>query len=120
MQHVGIAFAGKHHLIPATGATLAASLVAYVVAAWSLAGAALLIAPNVVLGAGRNALVGATTVFAALAGLQHAFVQLGNRGDMSSWTTIAGGVVIADGIVLVAVVATLRAVRPRIAGRLRW
>jgi len=47
---------------------------------------------------------------------------------VSSWTTVAGGVVIADGVVLVAVAAALRAApfvrlragSPRIAGRLRW
>jgi hypothetical protein len=99
---------------------LAASLIAYVVGAWSLAGAALLIAPNAVLGAGRSALAGSVTVLAALAGVQHAIAHLGDRGDVSSWTTVAGGVVIADGIVLVAVIAALRAVRPRIAERLRW
>jgi len=112
----------------ASRAPIAASLVAYIVATWSLAGAALLIAPNAVLGAGRNALVVAGTVLAALAGLQHTFVHLGDRGDVSSWTTVAGGVVIADGVVLVAVAAALRAApfvrlragSPRIAGRLRW
>lgn len=104
---------------------LAASLIAYVVAAWSLAGAAVLIAPNAVLGAGRNVLAGAVTVLAALAGIQHAIAQLGDRGDVSSWTTVAGGVVIADGIVLVAVVAVVRVLRQaqdrsRIGERLRW
>jgi putative zinc finger protein len=100
---------------------IAASLVAYVVAAWSLVVAAVLIAPNAVLGAGRNALAGAVTVLAALAGLQHALAHLGDRGDVSSWTTVAGGVVIADAVVLVAVFAALRAAaRPRSAGRLRW
>lgn len=96
---------------------LAASLIAYVVAAWSLVLAALLIAPSAVLGAGRSALAVAGTVCAALGGVQHAIVQLGEHGDVSSWTTVAGGVVIADGIVLVAAVAILR---PRIAERLRW
>jgi hypothetical protein len=46
--------------------------------------------------------------------------HLGDRGAVSSWTTVAGGVVIADGIVLVAVVAALRGLRPRIGERLRW
>ncbi len=101
-------------------APIAASLIAYVVGAWSLAGAALLIAPNAVLTAGKNTLLVAGTVLAAFGGLGHVFVHLGDRGDVSSWTTVAGGVVIADGFVLVAVVAALRAARPRTAGRLRW
>jgi hypothetical protein len=101
-------------------APITASLVAYIVAAWSLAGAAVLIAPNAVLSAGKNALAIAVTVLAATAGLAHVIGHLGDRGDVSSWTTVAGGVVIADGIVLVAVVAALRAARPRIGERLRW
>lgn len=101
-------------------APIAASLIAYVVGAWSLVLAALLISPDAVLGAGRSALGAAGTLVAALGGLQHTVVHLGDRGDMSSWTTVAGGVVIADGIVLVAVVAAVRAVRPRIVERTRW
>jgi anti-sigma factor RsiW len=99
---------------------IAATLVAYTVAVWSLAGAALLIAPDEVLSTGRKALAVAGTVLAAFGGLGHAFAHLGDRGDMTSWTTVAGGVVIADGVVLVTVAVLLRAVRPRIAGRLRW
>jgi predicted anti-sigma-YlaC factor YlaD len=99
---------------------LAASLVAYVVGAWALAGAAVLIAPDAVLGAGKNALAVAGTVLAACAGLEHAVVHLGDRSGVSSWTTVAGGVVLADGLVLVAVAAALRAARLRSAERLRW
>lgn len=101
-------------------APIAASLVAYIVTAWSLLGAAYLIAPNVVLAAGRDALAVANTVLAAFAGIGHTLAHLGSRGDTSSWTTIAGGVILADVLVLVAVAAVLRAARPRIAGRLRW
>ena len=101
-------------------APIAASLVAYIVGAWSLAGAAFLIAPDAVLTFGKNTLVVSGTVLAASAGLGHVFARLGDRGDMSSWTTVAGGVVIADGLVLVAVAAAFRALRPRNARRLRW
>jgi hypothetical protein len=89
-------------------APIAATLVSYTVAAWSLAGAAVLIAPDEVRSAGRDAWAVAATVLGAFAGLQHA------------WTTVAGGVVIADGIALVAAAAALRVVRPRIVERLRW
>jgi hypothetical protein len=60
------------------------------------------------------------TVLATIAGLGHVFAHVGDRGDMSSWTAVAGRVIIADGLVLVAVAAALRVVRPRIAERLRW
>jgi anti-sigma factor RsiW len=89
-------------------APIAALLVAYTVAAWSLAGAALLIAPDAVLSAYRSALAVTGTVAAAFAGLGHTFALLG------------GSVIVADGIVLVAAVAALRVLRPRIAERLRW
>ena len=111
------------HALPPPAACrsrLAATLVAYIVAAWSLAGAAVLIAPGPVIHAGHNALALATRWLAALAGLQHSFVHLGDRAGVSSWTTLAGGVIVADGVVLIAVAAALRAARPRIAGRLRW
>lgn len=98
-------------------APITASLVAYIVGAWALAAAAFLIAPDVVLSAGAKAVAVSGTVLAAIAGLGHTFAQLGNHGDMSSWMTVAGGVVIVDGLVLVAVAVALR---PRIAERLRW
>jgi anti-sigma factor RsiW len=110
------------HALPAPAkcrAPVIATLVAYVVAAWSLAGAAVLIAPDAVLHAARNVLALAGRWLAVFAGLQHSFVHLGDRGDVSSWTTVAGGIIIADGVVLVGVAIALRA-RPRIAGRLRW
>jgi hypothetical protein len=101
-------------------APITASLVAYIVGAWALAAAAFLIAPGVVVTAGKNVLAVAGTVFAAIAGLGHVFAHLGDHGDVTSWTTVAGGVVIADGLVLVVVALGLRAMRPRIADRLRW
>lgn len=84
---------------------LAASLIAYVVAAWSLVGAALLIAPNAVLGAARSALSFGSTVLAALTGL-HALVNV-------------NAMIIADLLVLLAVAVALR-VSSRLMGRLRW
>jgi anti-sigma factor RsiW len=99
---------------------LAATLIAYVVAAWSLLGAAALIAPQHVLGACRSALAVAGTVLAAFGGLWHTVVHLGDHTGVGSVTTLAGGVFVADAIVLVAVVLLLRAARPRIAELLRW
>jgi len=98
-------------------APITASLVAYIVGAWALVAAAYLIAPDVVLTAGVNVVAASGTILAAIAGLGHAFVHF---GDVGSWTTVAGGVVIADGLVLLAAAVALRVMRPRIVERLRW
>jgi Putative zinc-finger len=98
-------------------APIMASLVAYIVGAWALVVAAYLIAPDVVLTAGVNVVAASGTILAAIAGLGHAFVHF---GDVASWTTVAGGVVIADGLVLVAAAVALRVIRPRIIEHLRW
>ena len=87
---------------------LAATLIAYVVGAWSLVVAAALIAPQHLLMVCRNAYAVATTIFAAFAGLWHAFAPLGQ------------GMVIADLVVLAGVAALVRAASPRISERLRW
>ena len=55
---------------------IAASLVAYLVGAWALAGAALLITPNTVVQTARDAYAVAATVLAALAGVQHSLVHV--------------------------------------------
>ena len=110
------------HALPAPRsacAPIAATLVAYIVGAWSLVGAAFLIAPIHMLSIALSALAVAGTVLAAFGGLGHAFAHFGDRGGLSSWT-LAGGMVIADVLVLVAVAAALRVARPRIAERLRW
>jgi len=101
-------------------APIAALLAAYIAGAWSLVGAAFLIVPQHMTAFAMHAFAVTSTVLAALGGIGHVLARFGDRGDVSSWTTVAGGVVIADGIVLVAVVALLRAARPRAAGRLRW
>ncbi len=99
---------------------LAATLIAYVVGAWSLLGAAALIAPQHVIAACQSIFAVAGTVMAAFGGLWHTFVHLGDRSGLGSVTTLAGGALLADGIVLVAGVLLLRAARPLIAERLRW
>ncbi len=101
-------------------APFAAYVVSYLVAAWSLAGASFLIAPNTVRAAGETAFDVARNVIVAAGGLGHVVVHLGDRGDVSSWTTVAGGVLLADAAVAVTLVFGLRVVRPRLAGRLRW
>jgi anti-sigma factor RsiW len=101
-------------------APIAASLVSYVVGAWSLVGAAFLIAPNTVLAAGETALDTANTVLVAAGGIGHVAAHLGDRVATVSWPTVAGGVAVADGLLLVALGAALRIARPRITGRLRW
>jgi anti-sigma factor RsiW len=100
-------------------APVAASLVSYVVGAWSLAGAAFLIAPNAVLAAGETARDTARNVLVAAGGIGHVAAHLGDRVVPASWT-VAGGIVIADGLLLIALGAALRIARPRIAERLRW
>jgi anti-sigma factor RsiW len=101
-------------------APITATLVAYIVGSWSLVGASFLIAPNHTLALAKSALGTGTTVLGAMSGLGHVFTRLGNRGDVSSWTTIAGGIIIADALVLVSVAVALRMLRPRTGERLRW
>jgi anti-sigma factor RsiW len=98
---------------------LLAWLVSFIVAAWSLIGAASLIAPNTILAAGETAVDGAHVVLMTLAGIGRVFGHLFSRGDLSSWTTVAGGIVVADALVLLAVIAALRFVRPRVTERAR-
>jgi hypothetical protein len=97
-----------------------AYVVSYLVAAWSLIGASFLIAPTTILAAGETTFDVAHNVLVAAGGLGHVAIHLGDRGDVSSWTTVAGGVLIADAAIALALVFGLRAVRPRIAQRLRW
>jgi anti-sigma factor RsiW len=99
---------------------IAASLVSYMVGAWSLIGAAFLISPTTVLAAGETALDGAKTVLVAAGGLGHVAAHLGDRFVPSTWPTVAGTVAVTDGLLLVALGAALRAARPRIVERLRW
>jgi anti-sigma factor RsiW len=111
------------HAMPlpcARRAPIAALLAAYIAGAWSLVGAAFLIIPQHMTAFVQHTLAVTSTVLAALGGIGHVFAHLGDRGDMSSWTTVAGGVILADALVVVAVVAALRFVRPRIVERLRW
>jgi anti-sigma factor RsiW len=111
------------HALPlpqARRAPITATLVAYIVGSWSLVGAAFLIAPEHMLALAQNALRAGSTVLGAFSGLGHVMMRLGERGVAGSWTTVAGGIVIADGLVLVAVALMLRSRRTGSARRLRW
>jgi hypothetical protein len=46
--------------------------------------------------------------------------HIAGRGDLMSWTTVAGGIVLADALALVVLIAAVRFARPRLASRLRW
>ena len=95
-----------------------AATVAYVVAAWSLIGALFLINANAAFAMGETALDVAHGVLAAFGGLGHVAARLSNRGDFT-WPTLAGGVVLADGLVVVALALAVRYLQPRLAERLR-
>ena len=99
---------------------LLAWLVSFTVAAWALIGVAFVLAPTTMIAAGELSLDVAHDVLYAFGGIVRAVGHLGSRGDLSSLTTVAGSVVIADAIVLVAIIAALRFARPLIAERLRW
>jgi anti-sigma factor RsiW len=102
------------------GRPLLAWLVSSVVAGWAFFAAALLIAPLHVLAFVNGTLTVMQTVFGTFGGLGRVFAHLFNRGELGSWTTFAGSVVIADLLALAGLVAVLRYARPRLGGRLRW
>ena len=85
---------------------LPAFLVCYVVAAWLLIGAECLLAPHTMRVLGETSLDVARTVVVALGGVWHVAIHLGDRGELSSWTTFAGGIVLADLMLAVAIVVS--------------
>jgi anti-sigma factor RsiW len=98
---------------------VAACLAAYLVAAWSLTGAAFLIAPSAVLAAGETARDGAATALGALGALAHVAVHIGDRANVGSWT-LAAGIAAVDGLLLAGVAGmAVRLARPRSTQRLR-
>jgi hypothetical protein len=90
------------------------------VAAWCLIGAASLIMPAAVLTFATGALNIARDVLYAFGGVGRVIAHLPGRANPGSWTVAAGSVVVADALVLVALVAAVRILQPRIAERLRW
>jgi anti-sigma factor RsiW len=101
-------------------ARLPAYLVCYVVAAWLLVGAGFVLAPRAMRAFGETALDVARTVAVALGGVWHVAIHLGDRGELSSWTTFAGGIVAVDLTLVVAILASARIAAPWLAQRQRW
>jgi anti-sigma factor RsiW len=99
---------------------LPAYLVCYVVAAWLLIGAGFLLAPQTMHAFGETALDVARTVAVALGGMWHVAIHLGDRGELTAWTTFAGGIVLVDLMLVVAIVASARIAAPWLAERQRW
>jgi anti-sigma factor RsiW len=81
-----------------------AYLVSYVVAAWLTLAGAYLIDPPATAAFGRTLLGLARTVAVATGGVVHAALHLGDRGELSTWTTYAGGVVLIDLMLAIALV----------------
>jgi anti-sigma factor RsiW len=98
---------------------LPAYLTCYVIGAWALIGAGFVLANGAMLAFGRTLGHVAQTIVVAVGGLAHVASHLGDRGDLSSWTTFAGGVVIADLVLLLALVAARRYAAPWLAQRTR-
>ncbi len=95
-------------------------LVSFIAAAWLLIGALSVLAPNNFRAIGETAVDYAHTVLMAFAGFGRVGARMFVHGDLGSWSTVAGGVVIADAFVVFAALLVLRIARPRIAERLRW
>jgi hypothetical protein len=111
------------HALPEPAACpqpVVAWLVSFLVAAWCLIGAASLIMPAAVLTFATGALNIARDVLFAFGGVGRVIAHLPGRANPGSWTVAAGSVVVADALVLVALVAAVRILQPRIAERLRW
>jgi hypothetical protein len=104
----------------APASPLPAFLVCYVVAVWALIGAAFVLNASAMHAFAETATDMARTVLVAIGGVLHVAGHLGDRGDLSSWSTLAGGVLIGDAILAVAIVAALRLAAPRAAQRQRW
>ena len=99
---------------------LLAWLVSFIAGAWCLIGAASLIAPATVLGTLQTAVHVARELGDMLGAMGRMLGHLASRGDLTSWTTVAGGIVLADVLALALLVAAARFARPRLMSRLRW
>jgi anti-sigma factor RsiW len=99
---------------------LLAWLISFMAGAWCLIGAASLIAPKTVLGTLQTAVSVARELGEMLGAMGRMLVHLASRGDLTSWTTVAGGIVLADVLALALLIAVARFARPRLMSRLRW
>jgi len=96
----------------APSSRLPAYLVCYLVGAWCLVAAAFVLARHRMLDAGLALRDVALTVVVAVAGVFHVVVHLGDRGDAGTWTTLAGGVVVAYVMLLLSLLAARRYAAP--------
>jgi predicted anti-sigma-YlaC factor YlaD len=98
---------------------LPAYLVCYVVATWLLIGAGFVLASHTMHAFGETALDVARTVVVAFGGVLHVASHLGDRGELSSWSTVAGEIVIVDLMLVAVLVAGARFAAPWLAERQR-
>ncbi len=96
---------------------LRAYVVCYLVAAWSLIGAAAVLDPQLVRTAGTAMQRVAWTVAIACAGVFHVATHVGERGELFSWTTFAGAFLVADVALIAALFAAQRLIVPRAGGQ---
>jgi len=96
-----------------------AYLTCYVVGAWCLIAAGFVLARHRMLTLGEALRDVAQTLLVALGGVLHVAAHLGDRGDLSSWGALAGGVVAIDVALLLTLVAARRYGAPWFAQRYR-
>jgi anti-sigma factor RsiW len=111
------------HALPLPQASrrpMLAWLVSFMAGAWCLIGAASLIAPTTVLGTLQTAVHVAHELGGMLGAMGRMLAHIASRGDLASWSTVAGGIVLADVLALALLIAVVRFARPRLTSRLRW
>jgi anti-sigma factor RsiW len=101
-------------------APVAAYVVCYLVAAWSLIAAAGVLSPTVLRAVGTFFLASGRTLIYALTGIAHAIVPAADRSDGSPWPTLAGFVVVVDVVLAIVFARIARRARLAIGERLRW
>jgi anti-sigma factor RsiW len=95
-------------------------LISFLAGSWCLIGAASLIAPKTVMGTLETGVRMARELGEMLGAMGRMLAHLASRGDLMSWTTVAGAIVLADVLALMLLIALARFARPRLASRLRW
>ena len=94
-----------------------AYLVCYVIAAWALIAAGFVLDPYTMHALSDTSLDVARTSLVAIGGVLHVVMHLGVRGELSSWTTLAGGVVLVELTLAAILIAAARYAVPRWAER---
>ncbi len=98
---------------------LPAYLVCYVVAAWSLIGAGLLLNPRAMAAFVTALRAVASTIVVALGGVAHVANHLGDRGEYGAWSAFAGTVVTVDVMLVLALLGARFVAVPWLAQRQR-